>query len=638
MAETMLAAQQPKNEYATKYRTHTCGQLRAEDASEPGREGGEATLAGFVDRKVADDLFLIRDCYGKTLVKVAPGALPYVPEAFKQLNPEDVVQIAGKVALRSPAGTADAKDKTGVAAAKRLEADPDLSTGAIFVEASRIDVLSLAQPLPPTLSRDEVPYEDRFAFRQLYLRRPEMQARLEFRHRATQAIREFLTAKGFLEIQTPDLFWYDKVATVPEPVPVGGGKAFALPTGPVVLDQYLRPAAFDRCYQFLRVTRREKDPTPFHAQEHASLDINMDYVKEADFCAMVEQMLAHLWKTALGAELKTPFKRISYGEALAKYGTDKVDTRYGLEAADLPAAGPSGRAIRVPGGATLGESDLAALEKLARETKPPWTKTPAQVTFARLPSQKDPKAAPRPEGSAAKLFHEKPDLLKGLGAAAGDLVVVVTAENPETAQAAGAAVRAEIAKKLDLVPEGKHEFAWIHTYPFLQKDVRGNYTPSTVVFAALADEGAEFITDARTDPAKKPLIHSRAFDLLLDGVEIASGYIGCNSVADGRLIWENLWDLASSDLVRLRAPVESHRFGVPPHGGMNLGVDRLFALMLGASGLDDVMYFPKDKDCRDPMLEAPGPVPPDVAEELAAPPQMAAKGSDLELAEEVNKL
>ena len=457
---------------ATEYRTHTCDELRAEHAG-----GEEAALAGFVDRKVDARSFLIRDRYGKTLVEVHAEAFPYVEEVVGKLNPEDVVQVRGEVA-------------------KRDKPDGDLPTGAVVLRARKIEVLCAADPLPDAMAAKEIPFDDRLTYRQLYLRRPEVQKRLAFRAQVSAETRKFLLGQSFLEIETPQLFLYDPVAIGSEIVPARPGRAFSLAGGPLVLNHYIKPGGFDRYFQFQCITAREEEPTPLHAQEYVGLDLNMAYVDVPDMCAMVEGLLKHLYKTTLGYDLETPFRRLTYAESMKKHGTDKPDLR-----AD---------------------------------------------------------------------------------------------------------------KKKD------HEGVWITDYPYFQKN-EDQHELGVVVFSALADEAS---TAPLFDEGDKHASRAKAFDLVLDGMEVASAYIGNHDLPMQRLIWKAFLELEHGDLARMRAPIEAFRFGAPPHGAMTLGFDRLVARMAGVDAIDEVVAFPKTAECKDLFIDAPGPITQRAVEDLiAAPPE-----------------
>ncbi|HVY62234.1 MAG TPA: amino acid--tRNA ligase-related protein [Planctomycetota bacterium] len=575
------------SEFATKLRTHTCGELRASDvgAKPPRRppaldamavviprgapvDEGTITLCGHVDRKLDDTTLLLRDRYGKTLVKVDPGALPYVADRFGKAGPEDVVTISGDAALRS-----------------EREKDEASPTGEVYLSAKKIEILSLANPVPEgVMTAARVPVKDRLTYRQVYLRRPEMQARLEMRSKAASAAREFFLANQFLEVDTPQLFLFDPVAINSDMVPVSVGRAYSLAGGPLVGDTYIRPGGFDRFFQLLQITTAERDHTPLHAQEFTGLDMNMAYADMPDFMGMVDALLAHLWKTCLGKELKTPIARMTWHEAMTKYGAEKPDLRFGMELADLgdaAGAGQVARGFRAPGAAKL---STAELDEAAG----------AGCLWARVGDDG------KLEGGAAALLAKKPG---ALGPAPGDVLVVASAAKSNAASRAAGEARRRFGAKLGLAKPGEHAFCWVYNHPCFDDDGK----PAAIVFAKLARKEDMEILLERNDDRKQT--QAKQFDLILDGVELASGYVGMHHLTEQRQFWERIHQLDLSDMSRMRAPIEAHRFGVPPWAGMNIGFDRLLARMCEVDAIDEVMTFPKTQDCKMPFLGAPGPIP-----------------------------
>ncbi len=547
-------AEQQGPRHATRFRTHTCGGLRPEDVGDT-----PVKLAGFIEEKPEGGLML-RDAWGSTLLQVAEGALPYVADRFERVALQAVVQVKGKVA-------------------ERADKDEDSPSGGVQVMVETIDFLSDAGELPEGVLGDEkVELEKRLEFRQLYLRRKDVQERLAKRSKTTFQTREYLLDSGFLEIETPHLFWYDNVALDPEQVLVGDGKSFALPCGPVVLNQYVKAGQFDRYFQFQRITRREDDPGPYHQPEFTGLDLNMSYCDVDDFVKLVDGLLAHLYKEVLDVELEIPSQRMSHKEALEKYGFDKPDMRFECFVGD----GGGGKTFTVPG---KGDK-LAEAEEVIKDIKV--------------------------EGATLKVE-----------ASGSDLVVTATGKRPEvTGEAAGKA-RNALGIKLELVDKDKHIPVWIDKYPFMTIDKEvDEWVPGVVVFTRPVDDDEDMEIVMKNDAERRHLARARAFDLVLDGVEIASAYIGNHNQELQRWCWRHVFQQDTEDFVRLRAPIESHRFGIPPHGGMVIGFDRLVAGMLGVETIDEVMTFPKTSECEDPMLGAPGPVPAEVAEPLVedAPP------------------
>jgi len=608
-------------ELATKYRTHTCGELRPTHIPAPPEPGAkkqepkEVLLCGHVDHRVDARTIFVRDAYGKTLVTVGAGAYPYVAERIEKLGLEDAIQVGGHVGPRSPI-------------------DEENPTGAVQLEAQRIEVISSAAPPPDGLMTDaKVAFADRLAYRNYYMRRLDMQKRLAFRAQVVQEAREYFMKRRFLELETPQLFWYDAVATAGEVIPNGGGRAWRTPSGPVVLDQYINAGQFDRFFQFNKITRKEEPGTftEWHQQEHIGLDVNLAYVDLPDFCAMVEGLVAHVYKSCLGIEIKTPFAAVSYAEAMLKFGTDKPDTRFDLHIVDLPAAaareGGIARAFRAPGGAKIEDKVLEPLlERL---------KGAAKLSYVRIDNMK------KLTGPATALFTDpqfhdsskyRETLLGTIGATTGDLVVIATAPREDDAAIGAGRARVEVAKLLGL-GKGVHQGTWVYAYPFLEED-EGKHVARVIVFSKPVDEDAQGVM---LEPGKRHLVRSRAFDLVLNGQEIASAYIGNHVLQEQKLIWQILFLTEHADLFRLRAPIEAHRFAVPPHGGMNLGFDRMVALMLGIDAIDEVMHFPKDAHCRDPFLGAPGAVPPEVVAPLLSDAPKPAHMTIENLTEEVMK-
>ena len=572
------------SEFATSLRTHTCAELRASHAARPRRaellppaDDTEVlipravsrppgiVLCGHVDRIASPTAIVLRDHYGKTLVQVDPEALPYVADRFLKIGPEDVVQVGGDAVLRAES-----------------DQDKDNPTGEVYLKARKIEILSRAMPIPAgVLSEKKVPLADRLALRQLYLRRPEMQARLALRSRVSQEAREFFLGNDFVELETPQLFLFDPVAVGSDMVPMTEHRAFGLAGGPLVFNQYIRAGQFDRFFQLVPITTNEPAPSPLHAQEFTGLDLNMAYVDTPDFMAMVEALLAHLWKTVLHEELPA-VQRLTHAEALLKYGSEQPDLRFALEISDLGDAAGKGqvaRAFRAPA-AQLDESAVRALA--------------GALAWARVGD------GGKLEGPAAALLQGK---TKAMGAALGDVIVVATAARAGAAAALAGEARVRFGRKLGLVDESRHVFTWIYNIPVFDEEGR----PKSIVFARLArDEDKEIFLNRNAD---RKLTQSKAFDLVLDGVEVASGFVGFHHLTEQRQFWERIHQLDLADMSRMRAPIEGHRFGCPPYAAMNLGFDRLLARLLGLDAIDEVMAFPKTADCKLPFLGAPSPVP-----------------------------
>ena len=596
-------APKPASDYATQYRTHHCGELRVEHAQKAGERPKPPPIAdeldvliprrpaapgptsvmlcGHVDKRVDATSFLLRDHYGKTLVRVDPAALPYVPDRFQKAAPEDVVQVTGVVQ-------------------ERMVADPAQQTGEIEVICSRIEPLCTASDVPPPALSGEasaLSEDERLGFRQLYLRRPEMQQRIGLRAKISRAAREYLVDNDFFEVETPHLFWYDPVAIGGEVIPAGNGKAWRTPSGPVVLDQYLIGGGFDRTFQFSMTSRRENNPGPLHAQEHTSLDVNLAFADVPDMMARLEDLVGHLYE-AIGKTIPRPFPRFSFADAMVKFGTERPEVRFGLELVDLGQA--------QPGKVTRGLRAMLSTDKISDAELDAVCKPSAGLKWAKVFEKEV-------QGPGAALLKSG-DVRKTLGAVANDVVLLATGGSADEAAAVSAAGRLRLGEALGLLDRQKHAACWVDSYPFLELD-KGTLVARVVVFSRPVEEDLPLVPDRK----RRAEVRARAFDLIVNGTEVASGYVGNHSLVEQRVIWDNILGIGQQDLFRVRAPIESHRFGVPPHGGVNIGYERLVAKMIGVDDISEVMAFPKSANCRDPLLQAPGPVPASAVADLIKP-------------------
>ena len=574
------------SDLATSLRTHTCAELRASNVPGPKRaefrvpaddtevlvprgvsQPPAVMLCGQVDQIIDPTTIVLRDHYGKTLVKVDPGALPYVPDRFTKLGLEDVVQVGGDAALRAEG-----------------EKDAQNPTGDVYLKARKIEILRMSMPVPEGVLRSQkVPLEERLSFRQVYLRRPEVQQRMAVRSQVSAETREFFWANDFIELETPQLFLFDPVALGSDLVPMTEHRAFGLSGGPLVFNQYIRAGQFDRFFQLVPITTNEKEKSPLHAQEFTGLDINMAYVDTPDFFAMVDALVVHLFRSVLGYELKAPV-RLTHADAMLKYGSEKPDLRFEMllsDLGDVAGAQKVARAFVAPkAGEKLKDTELRELCGAAQ-----WARVDA---------------AGKLEGPAAELLKSK---VKSLGAGMGDAIIVATAGRANAAAEIAGGARVRFAQKLGLIDEKRHEFAWVHNMPVFDDDGR----PKSIVFARLAREEDREIFLKRNEDRKKT--QAKAFDLVLDGVEVASGFVGTHHLTEQRQFWERIHQLDLTDMSRMRAPIEGHRFGCPPYAAMNIGFDRLLARMMNLDSIDEVVAFPKSYDCKLVVTGAPAPVP-----------------------------
>jgi aspartyl-tRNA synthetase len=584
---------------ATRYRDLGCGMV---DRSWAGKT---AQLAGWVHRRRDTGgvkFLLLRDRTGLVQLAFAPGHTPPdLIELAAGLNPEDVIQVRGEVAARPSEAV-----------------NPDMATGEVELRVSEMRVLASSEPLPILVAvppGEELPSEElRLRHRVLDLRRPELQANFVIRHLATNAARASLSRQGFLEVETPFL-----TRRTPEgardylvPSRVHRGEFYALPQSPQLYKQLLMVAGFDRYFQIARCLRDE-DLRADRQPEFTQIDVEMAFVAEDDVFAACERMLHDMFRATLDRELPIPFPRMTWAEAMESYGTDKPDLRIAWRIHDFStvlggrgfgivdgaiAAGGRVRGVVVPGGASLTRSRLDAMNDIARGAGARgalWLKC-AEDGFS------GPASRAVDEGGAATLREDH-------GMRPGDLLVLVAGPDRESSPALSA-LRRELAAELGAIEEGEN-WLWVTDFPLFEPDPEtGAPTASHHPFTMPVDATPEAIL---ADPFA---VTSRAYDLVLNGWELASGSIRCHEPDVQRAILEVLGMTPSEVDDRFGFLLEAFRYGVPPHGGFALGLDRLVALMVGVSSLRDVIAFPKTTAARGLMEGAPSPVERELLEEL----------------------
>ncbi|HEV3474219.1 MAG TPA: aspartate--tRNA ligase [Actinomycetota bacterium] len=567
---------------AEPLRTRSCGGLRAEDA------GTDVVLAGWVahQRDHGGVLFVdLRDREGPVQVVFHPDEQPQAHAAASRLRTESVVRVEGAV-RRRPDGTVN----------------PDLPTGEVEVAARAVGVLSEADT-PPFPIEDRVHADEKLRLRHRYLdlRRPEMASLLRLRHRAVAAIRRFFDEHGFVEVETPML-----TRSTPEgardflvPARLQPGTFYALPQSPQLFKQILMVAGVERYYQIVRCFRDE-DLRADRQPEFTQLDVELSFVAEEDVQELIEAMLAALWRETIDVEVKTPFPRLRYAEAVEKYGTDKPDTRFGMELATLSDAfkgtgfrafagvldkGGEVRGFAAPGGASLSRSEL---DGLVTEAQSRGASGLVWIAFAgsevRSPVEK----------------HLSSDEIEAVrratGAGDGDLALLV-ADTPTRTNSVLDGLRRLLADRLDMVPEGTWDFLWITEPPLFERNEEGSWVPVIHPFTSPASDDL--------DPATAT---SRGYDVVLNGWELGGGSIRIHDPAIQRKVFEILGYSDDEARERFGFLLEAFRYGVPPHGGIAFGVDRLVAMLAGRDNIRDVIAFPKTQSGADLLTGAPGPV------------------------------
>ena len=569
-------------------RTHNCGELRAEHI------GQEVTLCGWVDsfRDHRGVLFVdLRDRYGRSQIVFAPEAGAEMQELARSLRSEFVIAVTGKVAHR-PEGTTN----------------PKLETGEIEVRAVKLDVLNRSQTPPFQPGAMELPGEDlRLKYRYLDLRRPDMQRVLILRHRLIKAMRDYFDERGFLEIETPMLG-----RSTPEgardylvPSRVHPGEFYALPQSPQLYKQILMVAGYDRYMQVARCFRDE-DLRADRQPEFTQLDLEMSYVTADDVMETLDGLVASLAKQMLGLDVKLPLARMTYDEAMERYGHDAPDLRFDLQIVDITdlaaqaefrvfrGAADEGKRVRglnARGGAAsysrkgIDELTDYVIHDFGAKGLV-WFKVEADGTLA---------------SPVAKNFT--PDLLAKISermeAKPGDMLLIV-ADAFEVTCKALYGLRKRLGEQLKLYTPGEMHFSWIVEFPmFAQDEETGGWAAMHHPFTAPRAQDVELL---KTDPGK---CRAQAYDLVINGLEAGGGTIRIHDQEQQQQVFDLLGIDPVSARERFGFLLDALQFGAPPHGGIALGIDRWVMLLAGVDSIRDVIAFPKTQKASDLMTGAP---------------------------------
>jgi aspartyl-tRNA synthetase len=577
-------------------RREPAGALRASDA------GRTVFLEGWVEKRrdLGDLIFLsLRDRSGIAQVLFDRRRCPpETVEAASAARMEDVVAVTGEVVARA-AG----------------QINREIPTGEIEVLASRLEFLARAETPPFVVEdRTNATEELRLQYRYLDLRRPSMQRNIILRHEMAFRIRALLHRRGFIEVETPML-----TRSTPEgardflvPSRLHRGDFYALPQSPQLFKQILMVAGLEKYFQIARCFRDE-DLRADRQFEFTQIDLEMSFVTEEDVYEVVEDLLIEAFGAA-GITAPRPFPRLTYREALERFGTDRPDLRYGLELTDLTAAargsgfapfdkaladGGTVRGLRVPGGSALTRRSLDELAETARKHGAAgllWIKRAAGEI-----------SSPAKKGMAPAVLD---GLLQSAAVGEGDLLLVV-ADRPRPAFAALAAVRAAVARGLNLVDETRHAFCWITEFPLLERDeATGAWNPVNHPFTSPRPEDLERLE------SEPEAVRARAYDVVLDGWELGSGSIRIHRADVQERVFRRLGISAEEGRERFGFLLEALRYGAPPHGGIALGLDRICAIAAGATSIRDVIAFPKTTSGLDLMTRSPSAVPEEPLREL----------------------
>ena len=572
-------------------KTHNCGELREAHI------GQTVTLAGWVNRRrdMGGVIFVdLRDRDGKTQVVMDSGRSQAAFDTGDAVRPEYVVQVTGVVSPR-PAG----------------QENPNMPTGAIELLADHVVVLNAAKTPPFVIDRDdEVEERLRLKYRYLDLRRDRLQRNLIIRHRAIKFIRDFLDARGFLEIETPILF-----KSTPEgardylvPSRVHPGKFYALPQSPQQLKQLLMVAGIERYFQIARCFRDE-DQRADRQPEFTQLDMEMSFIERDDILDLVEElMLGMVKEVSLVPLAAEQFARISYREAMERFGTDRPDMRYGLELVDLSdiagasafkvfaenvAAGRPVKAICVPGCGSYSRKQITELEEIAKEA---GAKGLAWMAL-------DPDSGEM-RGFITKFFtvEQLIAITERLAARPGDLLLFASDERLIVYNVLGS-LREEMGRRLGYKDQKVLRFVWVIDFPLFEEVMEeGHYAPSHHMFTAPKRAHIPLLD---SDPHA---VLSEQYDLVCNGFEVAGGSIRIHERALQRKIMELIGFSIEKAQDQFGHMLEAFEYGAPPHGGIAPGIDRLVALMTGEPNIREVMAFPKSQQAADLMADAPSTV------------------------------
>jgi aspartyl-tRNA synthetase len=592
----------PQRRSRVMLKTHTCGELRREHTGET------VTLAGWVSRRRDHGglIFIdLRDRWGTTQVVADPSLSSEVHAVAEGIRSEYVLQVRGKVRPR-PVGLSN----------------PNLDTGAIEVAAAKIELLNAAKT-PPFLINDDSLVDEalRLRYRYLDLRRPRMQSNMILRHKVVKYIRDYLSERDFVEIETPTLF-----KSTPEgardylvPSRIHPGSFYALPQSPQQLKQLLMVAGYERYFQIARCFRDE-DLRGDRQPEFTQLDLEMSFVEREDILELIEPMVTGIVEELTNKRLLAkPFPRLSYQDAMDRFGTDHPDIRFGMELFDVSdqvaqsafkvfsstvASGGQVKGLCAKGCASYSRRQIDELTQFAKEH--------GAQGLAWLALKETDNGEPQVRSSLAKYLSDLDvrALMARAEAQPGDLVLLVAGQ-PSIVAEALSHLRIELGERLSLPDPDVLAYCWIIDFPlFVWNAEENRWDPSHHLFTAPVPEDIPLLD---TDPGAA---RGQQYDLVCNGYETAGGSIRIHQ----RKTQEKVFELIGLDLKEAKERfghlLEAFEYGTPPHGGIAPGIDRLVMLLAGEPNIREVMAFPKSQKAADLMAGAPSPVSPEQLREL----------------------
>ncbi len=568
-------------------RTHYCGDLRIDNVGE------EVVLNGWVQKKrnLGGLVFVdLRDIRGISQIIFDTNVSEEAFNKAEKLGSEYVVAVKGIVR-------------------ERQSKNPNMPTGDIEIEATELRILSKSETPPIYIKDNDNVSEDlRLKYRFLDLRKPSMQRNLVLRSKVARIVRNYLTDNNFVEIETPFLIKPSPEGARDYLVPsrVNPGKFYALPQSPQLFKQLLMVSGMDRYFQIVKCFRDE-DLRADRQPEFTQIDCEMSFVDEEDVMGIMEKMLQEIFKEVLDVDIQLPIQRMTYKEAMDRFGSDKPDTRFGLEFVNISdivkecgfgvfanaASDEKGsvRGINVKGGAeAFSKKGMKKLEEHAKLYKAKglaWIK----LTEAGI------------ESPIAKFFSEEEmnAILEKMGAEAGDLLLFIADKNAVVYDALGQ-LRLEVARKLDLMDKNKYNLLWVTEFPLFEKDEEtGRMIAMHHPFTSPLDEDVEGLT-----AEDKTNLRAKAYDIVLNGYELGGGSVRISNADIQKKMFDaiGISDEEAND--KFGYLLEAFKYGVPPHAGLAFGFDRLMMLLTGADNIREVIAFPKNQNAICPMTNAPG--------------------------------